>query len=484
MNNLLKKYFLILIFITINIFPKCDCSCCCKKKNNITRNKTNNTFSIIHKQKEKIKLKDDKKKKENKKGNQHEEILKKHGKERSQKLEKQKEEKEKLEKEKQQKLEKKRRQKEEEEKRKKIEEEQKRLKEEEEKRKQLGKEKEEKKKKEEEEKIRKQIEKEEEERKRKLDEDERKRKEIEDYYYETTERTNLDYKKKLDEFFLEKNKNNHFPNLEFIKNLGEGGFGTVGLYKNTVANELVAVKIINEGNLKEKLLYQEFKILNSLGEHLNIVKVKGLFHEGKHYKIVQEYCKFGDLYNHIIKKGALKVEDAQYFFYQLINAIDYLHKHNIAHRDIKPKNILITDNNILKICDFDFAKRIKKDEPLIAYVGTKGYSAPEVFHGEGYDGKKNDIWSCGVVLYNMLTNNSWPYDIKEYYKLTKNKFSWNTKLIKDKSKSALDLLSKIFIFNPEKRITIEGIKKHKFYKEGEKIFLNNITMNILKNNKF
>ena len=248
---------------------------------------------------------------------------------------------------------------------------------------------------------------------------------------------------------------------------------------------MVAVKIINEGNLKEKLLYQEFKILNSLGGHTNIVKVKGLFHEKKRYKIVQEYCKSGDLYDYIYKKGlALKVEDAQCFFYQLINAIDYLHKHNIVHRDIKPKNILITDNNILKICDFDFAKRIKKDEPLIAYVGTKGYSAPEVFHGEGYDGKKNDIWSCGVVLYNMLTNNSWPYDIKEYYKLTKNKFSWNTKLIKDKSKSALDLLSKIFIFNPEKRITIEEIKKHDFYKAGEKKFFKNITMNILKNNKF
>ena len=466
MNNLLKKYFLILIFITTNIFPKCNCNCC-KKKNNIIRNKTNNTFSIIPKQKEKIKLEDDKKK------NQHEEKLKKHGKERSQKLEKQKEEKEKLEREKLKK------QKEEEEERKKKEEERKQ-KEKEEKR---QKEEEERKQREEEEKIRKQIEKEEEERKKKLDEDERKRKEIEDYYFETTEKTNLDYKTKLDEFFLEKNKNNPFPNLKFIKNLGKGGIGTVDLYKNTATNELVAVKRINEDNkdnIEKKLLYQEFKILNSLGEHPNIVKVKGLFHEEKFYIIVQEYCQFGDLYNHIKTKGEdLKVEDAQYFFYQLINAIDYLHKHDIVHRDIKPDNILITDNNILKICDFDFAKRIKENEPLTAAVGTKGYFAPEISQKK-YDGKKNDIWSCGVVLYNMLTNNSWPYDIKEYYKLTKNKFSWNTKLIKDKSKSALDLLSKIFIFNPEKRITIEGIKKHKFYKEGEKIFLKNITMNIFK----
>ena len=197
------------------------------------------------------------------------------------------------------------------------------------------------------------------------------------------------------------------------------------------------------------------------------MKVKGLFHKKKLYIIVQEYCKFGDLYDHISNNRGLKVKDAQYFFYQLINAIDYLHTNNIVHRDIKPENILITDNNILKICDFDFAKRIKEDEPLIAKVGTNGYFAPEVYQEKEYDGKKNDIWSCGVVLYNMLTNN-WPYDPKTYYSKKKLNFQWYSTYIKDEN--ALDLLNKIFKFDPKDRITIEEIKKHDFYKKGEKIF--------------
>ena len=503
-NNFTKKNILFLkLLITIitstSIFCKCNCNCCCKNQNNIIENKTNNTFSIIPKQKEKIKLEEDKNQKlekeriekekqeqikkeeekikkleEERKRKEEEERKRKEEeeeKERLQKLEREREEKERIEreeKEKQQKLE--------EEKIRKLEEEKKRQKEkaekikrEEEERKR--KEEEERKKKEEEEKIKKEeeekLKKEEEERKKKEEEERKKKEEEERKRKEEEERKRKEEEERKRKEEGEIKIYDTFPTNKYKnkKELDEGAYGKV--YKcHDIENDIdVAIK---EGN-EEEITEFELKSLKKL-HHINIIRAYDTFKVKNMYYIVMELCN-KNLLQIINKQGITK--HSELIFYQLINGLEYLHNKNIIHCDIKPANILFSKNFILKIADFgsSFYLKDKKDHDI---RGTLLYLPPDLF--ESYINKTNgsntyesDIWSCGMVLYNILTNGKALNQCKtkkdllnELYYIEK----YINNLPEDTDKDAIDLLKRILVVDQKKRITIDKIKKHPFYLRG------------------
>ena len=130
-----------------------------------------------------------------------------------------------------------------------------------------------------------------------------------------------------------------------IKNvIGEGTFSKVKLGVNALTGQKVAIKILDKLKLIEEegieRVLREIKISSELN-HPNIIKIYDIMEDEKNYLVVMEYCEEGELFNYIVKKDRLSESESSFFYYQLINAIEYLHSNGIAHRDLKPENILL-----------------------------------------------------------------------------------------------------------------------------------------------
>lgn len=208
-------------------------------------------------------------------------------------------------------------------------------------------------------------------------------------------------------------------NYEIYKNkeLGRGSFSIVYLGKYTGPdnniiknNKEVAIKkikmknIFNHHSLKAKeILNEELNIMEFIkfNPHPNIVKCFDIIRNPDSVYIILEYCDSGDLRT-ILKKPILE-KYTQFYFCQLANGLKYLDNHGIIHRDIKPKNILLTKNKKkLKIADFGFAKKINTNYNLHDTIcGSPLYMAPEIVDKKAYN-NQTDLWSIGMILYEML----------------------------------------------------------------------------------
>ena len=149
--------------------------------------------------------------------------------------------------------------------------------------------------------------------------------------------------------------------------LGKGTFSTVKLGVHIKTNQKVAIKILNKQKIKAKedliRIKREFKIL-SMMDHPNIIKTYKISENSKNYYIIMEYCDGGELFNYIVEKEKLDENEASMFFYQLINALEYIHSLGIAHRDLKPENLLLLDNKIIKIIDFGLSNYFNGEKNL------------------------------------------------------------------------------------------------------------------------
>lgn len=117
-----------------------------------------------------------------------------------------------------------------------------------------------------------------------------------------------------------------------------------------------------------------------------------------------------ELYNYLLRHGAIPVEKVQSIFTQLVGAVAYVHNLSCVHRDLKLENILLDKNENVKLCDFGFTREYDgKSSYLQTFCGTVCYSAPEMLKGEKYAGEKVDVWSLGIILYALLTGEL-PFD--------------------------------------------------------------------------
>ena len=157
-------------------------------------------------------------------------------------------------------------------------------------------------------------------------------------------------------------KNNDFlSDYEIKETIGKGTFRVVKLGVNKITNEKVAIKILKKKKMQrakdKSRLEREISILKRL-HHINVIKIHKISEEQDNYFIVMEYCENGELFNYIVARQRLSEEETAYFFYQLINGLDYIHHKNIVHRDLKPENLLLSQGNILKIVDFGPRRKI------------------------------------------------------------------------------------------------------------------------------
>jgi serine/threonine protein kinase len=126
--------------------------------------------------------------------------------------------------------------------------------------------------------------------------------------------------------------------------------------------------------------------------------------------LVLEYCPGDELYNHLLKTGAMEPEKVQKIFTQLVGAVSYVHQKSCVHRDLKLENILLDKHGNVKLVDFGFTREYEgKTNYLQTWCGTVCYSAPEMLRGEKYAGEKVDVWSLGIILYALLCGEL-PYD--------------------------------------------------------------------------
>lgn len=180
-----------------------------------------------------------------------------------------------------------------------------------------------------------------------------------------------------------------------------------------------------------------------------------------------EYVEGGELFHYIIDHGCLPEQEVVRIFRQMISGLSYCHRFNICHRDLKPENILMDGQRNIKIVDFGMAALQPANKWLNTSCGSPHYASPEVIQGENYRGDKADVWSCGVILYAMLTG-TLPFDSDGDYSdviqtvlIGKYRFPKEAKL----SGYAKDLINRMLQSDPNHRISMKAIWRHPFVEQ-------------------
>ncbi|XP_047319415.1 phosphoenolpyruvate carboxylase kinase 1-like [Impatiens glandulifera] len=190
------------------------------------------------------------------------------------------------------------------------------------------------------------------------------------------------------------------------KEIGRGRFGVVSRCYSIHSGESFAVKsidktIVSVDSIDQQCLYNEVKIMHLLSPNPNILQIFNVYEDDSYLHIVTELCTSSDLFQKLTGGHVSSEEEAAVVILPLMEAIAYCHRKGIAHRDIKPDNILFDDRNTLKLADFGSAVCFREGEKMTGVVGTPYYVAPEVLTGRNYC-EKVDVWSAGVILYIML----------------------------------------------------------------------------------
>ena len=194
---------------------------------------------------------------------------------------------------------------------------------------------------------------------------------------------------------------------QIIRSIGEGGMANVYLAHDTILDRDVAVKILR-GDLAddEKFVrrFQREAIAASSLSHPNIVEMYDVGEDNGKYYIVMEYVEGKTLKSLIKKRGALTLPEVIDIMQQLTSAISCAHDSNIIHRDIKPQNVLIKEDGIVKITDFGIAMALNSNEltQTNSVMGSVHYLPPEQANGKGAT-LKSDIYSLGIVMFELLT---------------------------------------------------------------------------------
>ena len=210
--------------------------------------------------------------------------------------------------------------------------------------------------------------------------------------------------------------------------------------------------------------------INKYLDNKNIVKlIDNFLYDNKHY-LIFEYCSNGDLYSLLKKRTRLTEIEVQYYIQHLIQALIHLRDNNIIHRDIKLKNMYLTENMEFKLGDFGLAKKLFYfEEKCIDVVGTLHYMAPEIFEEKSYSFPA-DIWSIGVIMYALIIGKL-PFNGENFYELKEKiiRVDYNFPENAIISNSAKDLIKLILIRDPEKRPNIYRILEHDFFNLGNSI---------------
>ena len=253
--------------------------------------------------------------------------------------------------------------------------------------------------------------------------------------------------------------------------LGIGSYAEVklGIHKST--KRKYAIKIYDKNLLndedKKYTIKNEIFILRQLNSE-NIMKLYDVIETNNNLYLILEYINGISLLEYIQRKKNQRINEniCKKFFYQIVKAVLYCQKKNIYHRDIKLENILIVNDNIIKLIDFGFAIKCNKNEYQEFFCGTLNYMPPEIVNKQKYIPFYSDIWSLGILLYTMLFG-IFPFkssnDEKLFELINEAKLIFPNNIeVSDKVKS---LISKIIVIKPTKRLSLEEILNDSWFEK-------------------
>lgn len=272
-----------------------------------------------------------------------------------------------------------------------------------------------------------------------------------------------------------------YDNYKVLKKLGAGSYGTVYKVQHLKTQAIYACKQMKKGKITNMDKFTiEINIMKEM-DHPSIIKLYEVYEEEQYIYLIMEECTGGELFDRIIARinnnQLFTEKEAAMMFRQLVSAVCYCHKQGICHRDLKPENLLFLtsdEDSAIKVIDFglsrSFAEKggLKKDageSTMKTKVGTAYYVSPEVLQGD-YD-EKCDVWSCGVILYIMLSGDP-PFnganDNDIYKKIKQKKFSFPAKKWEKISQDAKDLIT-LMLSDPDKRPTAEDVLSNTWVKD-------------------
>jgi len=255
-----------------------------------------------------------------------------------------------------------------------------------------------------------------------------------------------------------------------LKVIGVGSYGKVMLVRKNDTEELLAMKVLRKEHLAKRNQIEHTKTERRVLEIVNnpfIVKLRYAFQNPKKLYFLLEYCPGGELFFHLQKAGRFEEERGRFYASQIVLALEELHRHDIIYRDLKPENVIIDSDGYIRITDFGLSKdNIKDNQSAHSFCGTPEYLAPEILKKQGH-GKAVDWWSLGAIIFEMLTGLP-PFYTKEREKLFYNIKFGELKYPPYLSATCKDLLTKLFIKDPEKRLgsggrDAEEIKEHPWF---------------------
>jgi serine/threonine protein kinase len=255
--------------------------------------------------------------------------------------------------------------------------------------------------------------------------------------------------------------------------VGKGASGHVKIARHRRTGQLAAIKILpldfvfgSRTSLntrqakvdKQRLGIDREIIMMKLMNHPNIMRIYDVYEGEKELYLILEYVEGGELFDFLVNRGKLPPLDALAYFKQIIYGLNYAHAFSIIHRDLKPENILIHSLNppLIKIADWGMAAFAPPSLELETSCGSPHYASPEIVHGHKYSGTATDIWSCGVILFALLTGRL-PFDDKNVRTLLSKVKAGKYDMPAWVDPQAQDLISRMLTVDASQRISVSGI---------------------------
>ncbi|XP_041912304.1 calcium/calmodulin-dependent protein kinase type IV isoform X2 [Alosa sapidissima] len=246
--------------------------------------------------------------------------------------------------------------------------------------------------------------------------------------------------------------------------LGRGATSVVYRCEEKETEKPFATKVLKK-TIDKKIVRTEIGVLLRLS-HPNIIRLKEIFETETEISLILELVTGGELFDRIVERGYYSERDAAHVIKQILEAVAYLHKNGVVHRDLKPENLLYADMSLdapLKIADFGLSKIIDEQVTMKTVCGTPGYCAPEILRGNAY-GPEVDMWSVGVILYILLCGFEPFFDPRGdqymYSRILNCDYEFVSPWWDEVSLNAKDLVSKLIVQDPHKRLTVDQALQH------------------------